>query len=132
MLILNFSHPITKKQRQQLQEMTGEEINEGNIIDIKAHFNNEESYPEQVCALLEPLGITPEQWQTVPMMINPPSYNFAAVTLIAELHGRCGYFLPVIRIRPVPDSTPTRYEVAEIINLKDVRDAARQSRHDYC
>ena len=61
-------------------------------------------------------------------MINPPSYNFGAATLIAELHGRTGYFLPIIRIRPEPDSTPRRFEVAEIINLQAVRDEARESR----
>ncbi|MEA3351689.1 MAG: CRISPR-associated protein Csx15 [Chloroflexota bacterium] len=126
MLILNFSHPITSEQQEQIQELTSKEITE--IIDIPAKFDNDKPYPEQVRSLLDPLGIESKQWQTVPIVINPPSYNFAAVTLLAELHGRTGHFLPVIRIRPVPDSTPVRYEIAEIIDLHNVRNQARQKR----
>ena len=48
--------------------------------------------------------------------------------VIAELHGRCGYFPAVLRLKPVPATTPPRFAVAEIINLQIVRDAARQTR----
>ena len=58
----------------------------------------------------------------------PPALNFAAVTLIAHLHGRMGYFPPIVRTRPVPDALPPRFEVAEIINLQDVRQRARRKR----
>jgi len=115
--------------RSQIEALTGKKITE--IIDIPTQFNNDEPYPKQVLDLLAPLGINAEEWQTVPFLINPPSYNFGAVTLLAELHGRTGHFLPVIRVRPVPNSTPRRFEVAEIINLQTVRDLARQSRHDH-
>jgi len=39
-------------------------------------------------------GLSPEEWQTLPIFINPSSLtlNFSAVALIAELHGRMGYF----------------------------------------
>ena len=47
---------------------------------------------------------------------------------LAELHGRMGYYPPVVRLRPVPDSLPPRYEVAEILNLQAVRDDARRKR----
>jgi hypothetical protein len=39
-----------------------------------------------------------------------------------------GYFPTVIRMRPVAGSTPLRFEVAEIVNLQVVRDAARDRR----
>ena len=39
-----------------------------------------------------------------------------------------GYFPPVLRLRPVPDAVPPRFEVVEIINLQGVREEARQSR----
>ncbi len=39
-----------------------------------------------------------------------------------------GYFPACIRLRPVPESLPPRFEVAEILNLQAVRDAARQGR----
>ena len=48
--------------------------------------------------------------------------------MLAELHGRLGYFPPVLRLRPVEGALPPRFEVAEILNLQDVRDAARAKR----
>jgi len=49
--------------------------------------------------------------------------------LLAELHGRMGYFPPIVRLRPVPNALPPRFEVAEIINLQAVREAARTRRN---
>jgi len=74
------------------------------------------------------VGLSPVEWQTLPFLINPPSLNVIAVTLIAELHGRMGHFPAIVRLRPVADSVPTRYEVAEVINLQAVRDTARSQR----
>jgi len=72
--------------------------------------------------------LTAEQWQTEPILVNLPSLNFIAALLLAELHGRMGYFPAIIRLRSVEGSTPTRYEVAEILNLETVRGAARKKR----
>jgi hypothetical protein len=78
--------------------------------------------------MVDRLGLAPEAWQTTPLVVNPPGYTPAAVTLIAELHGRMGHFPAVLRLRPVTDSVPTRYEVAEVVNLQTVRDIARTRR----
>jgi len=47
---------------------------------------------------------------------------------LAEGHSRIGYFPAIVRLRPLADSLPPRFEVAEIINLQAVRDLARQQR----
>jgi hypothetical protein len=60
--------------------------------------------------------------------VNPPGLAPATAALLAELHGRMGYFPSILRLRPVSGTTPTRYEVAEIINLQALRDAARLQR----
>jgi hypothetical protein len=39
-----------------------------------------------------------------------------------------GYFPTIIRLRPVANATPPRFEVAELINLQAVRDRAREQR----
>jgi len=39
-----------------------------------------------------------------------------------------GYFPSIIRLTPVEGSTPTRYEVAELLNLEMVRGEARRKR----
>ncbi|MEW6717607.1 MAG: CRISPR-associated protein Csx15 [Chloroflexota bacterium] len=126
MLFLNFSHPLTDAQRARIEALTGGQISE--VRDIPAQFDNAQSFGEQIRALVDEIGLTTEEWQTRPILVNPPAYNFAALTLLAELHGRMGYFPAIVRIRPVAETTPPRYEVAEIINLQAVRDIARQSR----
>jgi len=126
MIILNFSHPITEDQKVKIMAVTDQEINQ--IVTIPSQFSQQESFPEQIRHLVDGINLSPKQWQELPILINPPAYNYAALTLLAELHGRMGYFPTIIRIRPVPDSTPIRFEVAEIINLQTVREHARKRR----
>jgi hypothetical protein len=126
MLVLNFSHPLTDNQVVQIEALTGQAITA--TLDISCQFDNTEPFEEQVRLLVDAVEMEPGQWQTAAILVNPPSYNFAALTLLAELHGRMGYFPAITRIRPVPSSTPLQYEVAEIINLQGVRDQARKHR----
>lgn len=133
MLILNFSHPITDEQQAQISEMTGQPISE--VRAIPAQFDNFKPFAEQISRLVDAAGLAPKEWQERQVLINPPSYNFAAMTLLAELHGRMGYFPSILRVRPVRGEdgklvTPPRYEIAEIINLQNVREEARLSRQD--
>jgi len=61
-------------------------------------------------------------------VVNLPSLSVVAALVVTELHGRCGYFPAVLRLKPVSDTTPLQFAVAEIVNLQMVRDAARQTR----
>ena len=126
MILLNFSHPLTQEQVKQLEAITGQAVAE--VRGAPAQFDHARPFAEQAVALADSLALTAEEWQTTPLLVVPPSLNFIAVTLLAELHGRIGHFPPVIRLRPVAGDTPTRYEVAEVINLQAVRDQARQRR----
>lgn len=126
MILLNFSHPISDEQQAQIETFTGQAIL--TIYNVAAHFDNEQPFAEQVREMLQTINLTSDEWQTAPILINPPAYNFAAMTLLAELHGRMGYFPAITRIRPIAESNPPRYEIAEIINLQEVRDTARRKR----
>jgi hypothetical protein len=126
MLILNFSHPLTPKHLAQVEGLTGQPVAE--VRHLPAQFDPEQPFASQVEKLVAACGLTAEAWQTQAILVNPPSLNVIAATLLAELHGRMGYFPPVVRLRPAAGSTPARYEVAEIINLQDVRDKARARR----
>jgi hypothetical protein len=75
------------------------------------------------------MGVNGEEWQTLPFLVNPPSFAAITAALVAEIHGRCGYFPSLIRLRPVVGATPPRFEFAEIINLQAIRDTARSRRH---
>jgi hypothetical protein len=126
MILLNFSHPLTPGQVKGIEAITGQMVER--TIEAQAQFDQARLFPDQVRELVEGLGLTPAQWQQEALLINPPALNAIAVTLLAELHGRMGYFPPLVRLRPVAGSTPTRYEVAEVINLQQVRDEARSRR----
>lgn len=126
MILLNFSHPLTANHLAQLETLTGAVVE--HVIDRPAQFDLDQPFAAQVTALVDAVGLSPVEWQTLPLVINPPSLSAIAVTLLAELHGRMGYFPSVIRLRPVADSVPPSFEVVEIINLRLVRDLARKKR----
>jgi hypothetical protein len=126
MILINFAHPITEQQRAQIEAMTGSTIER--VIDVPAQFDNMQPFEPQVVELLDRVGLTSQEWQTLPILVNLPSLNVIAAVLLAELHGRTGHFPAVIRLRPIPNSTPPQFEVAEILNLQAIRDSARQRR----
>jgi len=128
MLILNFAHPLTDEHIQTIEALTGQKVDR--VMVINSQIDPQKPLGPQIAALADAAGLTLEEWQTLPILINPPALNFSAVALIAELHGRMGYFPPCIRMRPVvgPDGqrvVPPRFEVAEILNLQEIRDRAR-------
>ncbi len=127
MLLLNLSHPLTPAQQAQIEQLTGRGIDR--LIEIMPQFDHEQPFAEQILALVDAVGLSADEWQTTAIVVNPPGYAPAAATLLAELHGRMGHFPAIVRLRPAPGSTPTRYEVAEIVNLQAVRDSARFKRH---
>src|SRR5579872_4753425 len=120
MLILNFTHPLTTTQRAQIEALAHATIEE--IRAISVQIDQARPLAEQIAAMVDAIGLTSEEWQTRPVMINPPGYAPAAFVLLAELHGRIGHFPSLIRLRPVASSVPTAYEVAELLNLQSIRD----------
>jgi len=126
MILLNFSHPLTPDQLQQIETLTGQKVER--VVEVHSQIDPQEPLVPQVAALADQAGLSPAEWQTLPLVVNPPSLNFIAVALLAELHGRCGYFPAHLRLRPKGGSVPPEYEVAEVLDLQAVRDAARKRR----
>ncbi len=122
MLILNFTHPLTQAQRQQIELLLDAPIEEERTIAVQ--IRQEEQLEGQV---VDAVGLTGEEWQTRELLVNPPSYAPVAFALLAELHGRMGHFPALLRIRP-SHGAMTMYEVAEILNLQTIRDQARMRR----
>jgi hypothetical protein len=126
MILINFSHPITDQQKQQLEAITNRTL--GDVRSVTCHFDNALPFAEQVAAAVDEVGLSTAEWQEEAIVVNPPGYAPAATTLVAELHGRMGHFPSLMRIRPVADSNPPTFEVAEVINLHEVRERARARR----
>lgn len=126
MILLNYSHPLTPDHLAQIEALTGTPVTE--VRDIPAQLDLDVPFAEHATALADAAGLTPAQWQTEGLLVALPALNFAAAALLAELHGRCGYFPPIVRLKPVTGALPPRYAVAEIIDLHAIRQAARARR----
>jgi hypothetical protein len=125
MILFNYAHPLTPDQLAQTAELLGATPE---VRFIPTQADRARPLAEVARELADAATLTPEEWQTQPLLLNPPALAPLALALIAELHGRCGYFPPILNIRPAPESLPPRYEVAEIVNLQTLRDAARNRR----
>src|ERR1700680_4928710 len=125
MLLLNFTHPLTDVQCEQIESLAGLPVEE--IRTIHVQIDQEKPLEPQIIAIVDSVGLSSNEWQTHPLLINPPGYAPAAFVLLAELHGRIGHFPSLVRLRPKPDPVTT-YEVAELLNLQTIRDAARERR----
>jgi hypothetical protein len=125
-ILINFSHPLTGQQLAQIQSLTGRPVEE--TRGEMPQFDHQTGFVEQIRALVDRVGLSTTQWQTLAILVNPPGYALATAVLMAELHGRMGHFPPVLRLRPVEDSPLAEFEVAEILNLQAIRESARKTR----
>ena len=124
-IVLNFSHPLTESQLEALRVELSCSIEEVRLMRV--HFPEGEPFAGQAHELLDSIGFTPHQWQTLPLVIVLPAMAEIAAVVLAELHGRMGYFPTVVRRRRV-SQMPPEYELAEIIDLQAVRDESRSLR----
>lgn len=126
MNLLNFSHPLNKVQLEQLATLIGQSVTD--VHDIAVQFDIDQAFTPQVVAMIDNLSIGSTRWQNDPWLIIPPALNYITAILLAELHARMGHFPTIIRLKPVQQNFTTQYDVAEIINLEQVRQNARQRR----
>lgn len=126
MILLNFSHPLTAEHLETIEALTKNKV--AQVINLPVHFDQNEAFLPQLQALIGQVDLTPQEWQTAAIVVNLPSYNYISAMALAELHGRMGYFPPIARLKPVQGALPPRFEVAEVVNLQAIRDAARKGR----
>jgi hypothetical protein len=126
MTILNFSHLLTEAQRIEILRVL--ELPDALLHTIPLHFVPTEPFAEQAQVLLATIPLTAEAWQTEPLLVVLPGHSVIAALILALLHGRCGYFPAVVRLRPVEGATVPTFEVAEIINLQALRESERATR----
>jgi hypothetical protein len=125
MMVLNFAHPLTAEQRAQLAVLLDADPD---VRAVQAQADRSRPLADVAQDLAEAAGLNAIEWQTLPFVVNPPGLAPLALALLAEIHGRCGYFPPIMNIRPVEGAIPPQYEVAELVDLRAVRDRARERR----
>ncbi len=119
MILLNFAQPLPLDQLERLSRLIGQAIDE--VRQPAAVSEPAAPIDQQARRLIDALALTPEQWQSAPLVAVLPAPEALALAVLAELHGRMGYFLPIVRLAE-------HVEVAEVLNLQAIRDAARVQR----
>jgi hypothetical protein len=124
-ILLNFSHPLTPRQLQEIEVRTGCSFTQR---QIPVHVPNGHSLADTARAVLDSVALSGDEWQTSPLLIVVPGLAPLTACLMAELHGRCGYFPTIIVVRPDHEGSAGTFRVTEIVNLSTVRTDARQRR----
>jgi hypothetical protein len=125
-IVVNFSHPLTDEHKEQARLLLNVRIEE--VIDVQVQFDHQRAFQAQAVDTINKTRLTSHQWQTKDIIVNPPGLAPAAAVVLAEIHGRMGHFPTILRLRPVHSEGAPRYEIAETINLQEVRDQARSVR----
>lgn len=126
MLVLNYGHPLTNEQQSQIARLAGQVPLR--VIEITTQVAEDDALTVQATALIEQTGLSSQEWQQTALLVNLPGYSTLAACLLAEIEGRSGHLPAILKLRPVPNQLLTEYEVSEIINLQQLRAAARTRR----
>ncbi|WP_295888523.1 CRISPR-associated protein Csx15 [uncultured Thiohalocapsa sp.] len=124
-VLVNFAHPVTPEQLVGLRAETGIWVAE--VIKVDVHFDDDRGFAEQISEIVDAAGLSEDDWQTLPLIVNVPAFAYIAAGLIAEVHGRAGHFPSILRLRRAPEDN-TRFLFAELLKLQDIRNQARQRR----
>lgn len=125
MIVLNYAHPLSSEQIERLEVLLGAPPA---VREIVVQIDRERPIAEVAHELADAASLSPLEWQTLPLIVNPPGLSVLALALLAEIHGRSGHFPAIVNIRPVAGAQASQYEVQEIANLQALRDAARTRR----
>ncbi len=127
-LLLNFSaHPVMPGQQQAIQAKMGWPRLE--VIDAwLGNVPEDKDFTAKVTKHVDKIDLLPREWQTCRLVTIPAGYSPAWSILLAELHGRLGYFPDLVRLRPASTQAEEKFEVADIISPQAIRNRARAKR----
>ena len=123
--MINFGHPLSAESLALISDMCDCTLSQ--IVDVKVQVSQDAPFSPQIASIMDSVPLTPHQWQTSPFLVILPGLAAAAGCILAEIHGRCGYFPTICRLKPV-GGPPPKFEPAELIGLSSVRELAREKR----
>ena len=121
-ILINFARSMDSLQVEQLERLLGAEIDE--VIEVPGQLQDDQPYLPQVREMINAVGLTPEEWQSLPLVVNIHPFAPAAAAVLAWLHGLRGYFPEVVRM--ARNEQTGRFEVVEILRLQSVRNEIRE------
>lgn len=111
--VLNFAHPITPDQCDQIAAILNTTPDQVTVFDKPVQLDLQAPFIPQIEDIVRATVGAPPGF----VVVNPPGLAPAAVLLLSELRRQRGLRISMLRLRPVAGATPTRFEVAEIIPL---------------
>lgn len=126
MIVVNFAHPLTADQRARIEAIVGTSVDR--VVEVQAHFDHAAPFGPQARELVDQAGLDSAGWQHESLVLVAPSLSSIGCVVLAEVHGRCGYFPPLVRLAPRAGAVPPRFDVVEIIDLANQRQEARGRR----
>ncbi len=127
-LVLNFSgHPVLPGQQKKILQLMGWPKLE--VIDVQmGTVKEDENFLNTALRKVDGIDLLSNEWQTFSLIAVPAGFSPLWSALLAEIHGRLGHFPDVVRLRPAPQGEKEKFEVAEILDLRDIRHQARAKR----
>jgi hypothetical protein len=127
-LIINFSgHPVLPGQQKDIGQMMHWQTPEVITVSL-GNVAEDHHFVSTIEKAVEKVALSPEEWQSTPLVVIAAGYTAVWSVVLAELHGRLGYFPDVVRLRPASTASNEKFEVAEILNLREVRHNSRDKR----
>ena len=123
-IVLNFSgHPVLPGQLKTIEKLL--QWPSTRVMDVQVGTIAED---RNIVKAIEKIDLSPVQWQTTSIVAIPAGYSAIWSVVLAEIHGRLGYFPDVVHLRPSSAVTGEKFEVAEIMNLRQVRHSSIDKR----
>lgn len=120
-IVINFGHPLSPDAVRQLTEELGEF--ETRTVRVQLDMNN--PLAPQLEQLVDSVGFNPDEWQTTTFVVILPGASVAAGLVLAQIHGRSGYFPRIVHLVAGDDRV---FRLGEVIGLQSSRDSARKLR----
>ena len=81
MLVVNFAHPLTPEHLAAVERLTGQAVER--VVEVRTAFDAERPFAEQARVLLKEAGLTTEEWQSLPLLVNLPAFSGIAALVLA-------------------------------------------------
>jgi hypothetical protein len=120
-ILINFARPVEDYQIAKLEELLRAKVDE--VIDVLGVLDDKQPVLPQVRRMFDLIGLTPSEWQSLPIVINIHPLAPAASVVLAWIHGLRGFFPEVVRM--ARDEQNSRFEVVELLQLQSVRNEIR-------
>ena len=82
MRVLNFSHPLTSAHLTAIEQLSGQTVER--VIEVKTQFDPGQPFAEQARVLVESVGLSPQDWRTLPLLMNLPSLGGIVALVLAQ------------------------------------------------